>query len=180
MSVTLAAQPPGALFREEQWLSGWVLVTMALALAGFLTLISWWIGAHGGGPAGGGMSKTALVGLVLIYGLGLSIPIAGILKMTTEVDPLELRVWFGWFPTYRRRIALSTIRHVEVVRYRPWRDCGGFGIRLTTSGELVLNARGNQAVRVVLTDGSRLLIGSQRADDLARVLRQSRPPGLSA
>ena len=53
-------------------------------------------------------------GLGLALGLGLlMVVIIFLLHMTTEVTPTDLRVWFGWIPTYRRiradrhRFALS-------------------------------------------------------------------------
>ncbi len=114
---------------------------------------------------------TLAVGLVLP-----SVLIMGVLRMTTEVTPIELCVWFGWFPTYRKTVPVDAIRSLEVVRYRPIVECGGWGIRNGPEGERVLNARGDQGVRILLDDGTRLLIGSQRPEDLARALEQARRP----
>ena len=56
--------------------------------------------------------------------------VVGVLRMTTEVAPGVVRVWFGWVPTYRRLIDLSTVLRIEVIQYRPLRDYGGWGIRV--------------------------------------------------
>ena len=106
----------------------------------------------------------------LALAVGLIVPsvlVMGVLRMTTEVTPAELRVWFGWIPTYRKAVPIGAITAMEVVRYRPIRECGGWGIRNGPDGERVLNARGDRGVRLQLQDGTRLLIGSQRPDDLA-------------
>ena len=63
-----------------------------------------------------------------------------LLHMTTEVTPTDLRVWFGWIPTYRRMLAIDTVRSVEVVTYRPIADYGFWGIRSGRDGERALIA----------------------------------------
>ncbi len=54
--------------------------------------------------------------------------------------------------------------------YRPIADYGFWGIRAGRDGERALIARGNRGVRLELTDGTRLLIGSQRPEALAAAL----------
>ena len=97
--------------------------------------------------------------------------------MTTEVTPTEVRVWFGWVPIYRRAVSISGIQSHAVVEYRPIADYGGWGIRAGRDGERVLNARGNRGVRLELADGSRLLIGSQRPEELAETIERARTAG---
>ena len=99
--------------------------------------------------------------------------VVGFLRMTTEVTPTDLRVWFGWIPTYRRIVLVGAIVRLEVVSYRPFADYWGWGIRSGRDGERVLNARGNRGVRIELSDGSRLLIGSQRPEALALALERA-------
>jgi hypothetical protein len=104
--------------------------------------------------------------------------VIGFLRMTTEVTPSHLRVWFGWIPTYRRIVPLDAIARLEVVSYRPLADYWGWGIRRGRDGERVLNARGDRGVRIDFADGTRLLVGSQRPEDLALALKGAlMPPG---
>jgi hypothetical protein len=105
--------------------------------------------------------------------------VVGFLRMTTEVTPSQLRVWFGWIPTYRRIVPLGTIVRLEVVSYRPLADYWGWGIRSGRDGERVLNARGNRGVRIDFADGTRLLVGSQQPEALAMALERAMPrPGV--
>ena len=100
--------------------------------------------------------------------------------MTTEVTPTEVRVWFGWVPTYRRVVSIG--RHPALSTsssYRPIADYGGWGIRAGRDGERVLNARGNRGVRLELADGTRLLIGSQRPEELAETIERARRPDVA-
>ena len=101
-----------------------------------------------------------------------------LLHMTTEVTPTDLRVWFGWAPTSRRIVPIGTVRGIEVVTYRPIADYGFWGIRSGRDGERALIARGNRGVRLELTDGTRLLIGSQRPEALATALDCAEARGL--
>ena len=60
--------------------------------------------------------------------------------------------------------------------YRPIADYGFWGIRSGRDGERALIARGNRGVRLELTDGSKLLIGSQRPEALAPAIETARRP----
>ena len=91
-----------------------------------------------------------------------------LLHMTTEVTPTDVRVWFGWAPTYPRSCRSARSARIEVVTYRPIADYGFWGIRAGRDGERALIARGNRGVRLELTDGTRLLIGSQRPEATCR------------
>ena len=50
------------------------------------------------------------------------------------------------------------------------KEFGGWGIRVAGDGR-AYNAYGNQGVQLILTDGSRILIGTQRPDELLGALR---------
>jgi hypothetical protein len=177
--VALAAfPPPVVIYREEQnfdWrVYGVIAVAEGLLWSALLCLYA--TGRHPGGAetqASAELAVGLLVGLVLPVVL-----VVGLLRMTTEVSPTGLRVWFGWIPTYRRVIPIGTIQKIEVVTYRPVADYGGWGIRLGRDGVRVLNARGNQGVRIDLVDGSKFLIGSQLPEELARALEQALLPGV--
>jgi len=162
VSSVATIQPAAVFFREEQYFD-WRIYTF-IALGEMLT----------------GLALSRGRVLSLEFGLGLAIGLAllmivivFLLHMTTEVTPTDVRVWFGWVPTYRRLVPIDTIRSVEVVTYRPIADYGFWGIRSGRDGERALIARGNRGVRLELLDGSKLLIGSQRPELLASVIDRS-------
>jgi len=70
-----------------------------------------------------------------------------------------------------RRISLSEIRSAEITSFDPERDYGGYGIRLNRR-ETAYLAAGNQGVRLTLSSGKRIVVGSQRAEELAAALRK--------
>jgi len=51
------------------------------------------------------------------------------------------------------------------------REFGGWGIRTSGDGGRAYNAYGNMGVQLVLTDGKRVLVGTQRAEELLAALR---------
>ncbi len=171
-------QPAVVVYREEQNFD-WRVYAVAALAEGFVGLTLAWFSRGGHIPGAGGSFNELALGLLAIAGLCLPpLIVVGLLRMTTEVTPTDLRVWFGWIPTYRRFVAVGTIRRIEVVTYRPLLDYGGWGIRTGRDGERVLNARGNRGVRLELIDGSRLLIGSQRPEALANAIEDALRPGV--
>jgi hypothetical protein len=168
--TAVAIQPPSAVYREEQRFGWWIYALLALMLA-----LAWAM-FEARGPAGARHSLQHVVGV----SAGFSLPVVlvvGVLRMTTLVTPTDVRVWFGFIPTYRRDIPISSISRVEVVLYRPIADCKGWGVRTGPDGERVLNARGNRGVRLHMIDGSKILIGSQRSEQLALAVEGALRPG---
>jgi len=91
-------------------------------------------------------------------------------RFVTEVRPHELLV--SMRGVWRsRRITLTDIRSVEVTRFNPTRDFRGYGIRATRQGTAYI-AGGNEGVRLELTSGATVIIGSQRAEELAEAIRR--------
>ena len=90
-------------------------------------------------------------------------------RLVTDVNADKLIVGLrGLWP--RRRIPLSAIRSAKPVDYNPL-DYGGYGIRSGPGGSAYI-ADGTRGVQLELTDGRKLLIGSQRPADLAQKITQ--------
>ena len=117
-----------------------------------------------------GLSAVTAVSVGLAWPLlplGLTL---NLLRLRTTLTDRDLVVTFGaLFPLYRRRIARADVVSFEAVTYSPIADYGGWGIK-GMPGNSALNARGNRGVRLTLRDGKRLLIGSQKPDELAAAL----------
>ncbi len=89
------------------------------------------------------------------------------MKLVTKVDSNCLHILFS--PLRRRDIPLSDIAHWEARTYRPIREYGGWGIRVGRRG-WAYNVSGNRGVELELTNGKKLLIGSQRAEELCAAI----------
>ena len=177
MSIA-ALQPPAAVYREEQNFAWWIYALLAL-----MAFLAWVAASWAQSGAAPPVAPPPRLSLELPIGLavGLTLPsvlILGVLRMTTEVTPAGVGVWFGWVPTYRQGVPLAMIERVEVVQFRPIVDYGFWGIRSGRDGERALIARGDAGVRLHLTDGRRLLIGSQTPEALAAAVDRALHPQL--
>jgi hypothetical protein len=92
------------------------------------------------------------------------------LRLTTIVTKDSVSVRYGFL--YETRVPLTEIALAEAVEYAPLREYGGWGIRGSRRRRAV-NARGNQGVLLTRTDGTTLLVGSQRPRDLLDALARA-------
>lgn len=104
-----------------------------------------------------------------LFGMAAIWLISRFVQLTTLVGDADVRVKGLFF--IDRRIAFGDIAVVEPRRYRPLAEYGGWGYRIGPSGK-AYNMRGDEGVQLILKDGGRVLIGSQRAQELAGVIRQ--------
>lgn len=170
---------PAPLFHEEQrfrqpWL--WTLLGgVALAeigIFGYGMIQQFVLGRPWGDRP---MSDPALLlaGMAtVLFSLGL-LALFLAMRLVTEVREDGLSVRF--FPFHLRETVFrpGEIQSSEAVEYRPLLDYGGWGIRYGRGGK-AYNVSGNRGVRLEFADGKRLLIGSQRADELAAAIRDLR------
>lgn len=176
MSVA-ALRPSAVVYREEQNFDWRVY-----AFVTFCELVSWgglaWYVRHAppGRAALGEFHGLPVSWFAFCVLAAITVFLFALLRMTTEVSPTDVHVWFGWLPIYHKRVAAGAIQRIEVVTYRPILDYGFWGIRIGRDGERVLTAKGNRGVRLELTDGSRLLIGSQQPEALARAVERAVRP----
>jgi hypothetical protein len=104
----------------------------------------------------------------LLLGLGMGLPLFFLAaKLTVEVAPDALRVRFH--PFKGQSIAYDTIKSCEARQYRPIREYGGWGIRHGSNGK-ALTVKGNMGVQVEFKGGRRLLIGSEKAEELSAAI----------
>jgi hypothetical protein len=91
-------------------------------------------------------------------------------RLVTKLGPSELLVSMRgmW---RRRRIPVSDIKSVDVITVDPVRDYGGYGIRTTRNGTAYI-AGGNDGVRLKLTGGATVVIGSERSKELADAIHR--------
>ena len=154
----------GTYFREDQefrqpWL--WILLVALTAFAAGIVSVS-----LAQQPADSRGTWTVAL-------MGVGVPVAAavllyVLKLSVSIDDRYLHV--RYFPLLRRDIPLEDIVHFEVRTYRPIREYGGWGIRYSFGRGMAFNVSGNRGVQLELKNGKRVLIGSQRPEELAAAL----------
>ena len=164
---------PGALlFHEEQRFgrAGFrLLLVSSLGGAGAALLA---LAARPGAPTG---LPVLLVlgasGLTLLVMLGLSLAS----RLVTEVRREGLFVRFHPFHRVPRRIPFEQAVRLEAITYAPLREYRGWGLRRGATGR-AYSAWGDRGVLLTFADGHTVLVGSQRADQLAAALRALKGP----
>ncbi len=155
------------LFHEVQPLRmWWVWFILLIPL-----VLGWWFFIEQivfGIPVGTNPAPDALA-VIIWLAFGIALPVYFFyVKLVTDVrtDGVYLR----FFPLWSRTVPLRDIVSYEARQYRPLREYGGWGIRFSPHKKRAYNMSGNQGVELTLADGTRLLIGSQRPEELASAI----------
>lgn len=162
----MPVQAQEVLFEEEQtfrkrWV--WALILWVLVIAFGVTLLH--------APYEGGVLPNVMR---LIGGIALAVGVTVLIYMArlrVRVDAEGLHVRF--FPFVKKDIPLEEIARWEARTYRPILEYGGWGIRCGWKG-MAYNVSGNRGVQLEFTNGKRLLIGSQRPEELAAAIGQAK------
>ena len=161
-------------FREVQYMRHvWWVMLLVLGIAALM----WWGFVQQiifGVPWGNNPSPDWMMWLLwLIVGIGL--PLA-FYWMRLIVEVLDDRIFIHYVPLLKSDIPLAEIEVVEARTYQPIREFGGWGIR-RRSGRRAYNVSGDQGVEVTLQDGRKIMIGSQKAEELALAILMRLPKG---
>lgn len=89
------------------------------------------------------------------------------LRMKTRVTGDGVHIKTLYFVS--RLIPFEEIEQSEAVQYKPLRDFGGWGLRISHKGK-AYNMRGDRGVQLHLTENRRVLIGSQRDRELVQAI----------
>lgn len=150
-----------AFTEEQRFRQPWIWILFAgdvVLVVGIVSIVSAW-------------NIVGITTLVLVFG-GLSALLFSA-NLTTQVrnDGLYVR----YFPFHRswRKISLDNVSSIEAREYSPLREYGGWGIRGAAKNR-AYNVSGNRGVQLVYEDGRRLLIGSQKPDELLAAIQSLR------
>ena len=157
------------LFRERQVFIGrwWPLLLAPVVVTGAL---AWLVPAkpfHADWPA-----------LVAGAAVALSIALLLTLRLETRIDAAGAH--YRLFPlqwNWRFR-PWAEVAHAYVRAYDPLGEYGGWGLKGRRANR-ALTISGSQGLQLVLRDGNRLLLGTQRPAEVAEALGQLRVSGLS-
>lgn len=165
------------LFREEQtFQQAWIWWTLGLSAAlvsGLMAFIMYRQLVQGEPVGDNPMPNSTLAwfGPLMILIMAGMVLLVRKMKLLTEVHSDHLHIRF--FPFLTRNIPLSEIVRWEARTYHPIREYGGWGIRYGFKGK-AYNVSGNRGVQLELSGGKKLLIGSQRAEELALAIETAK------
>lgn len=115
-----------------------------------------------------------LIGFVLVTGFAIFLSwFFYSIKLETEVYEDSVKYKYWPFIRTHKIIPLSTIQSINVEKYRPIREYGGWGYRFSMKGRgLCLNVSKNKGLRIIMKDGYELLIGTQREEELRTIIQK--------
>ncbi len=94
-----------------------------------------------------------------------------VLNLETEISSEGISVRFFPFHLKKKFFAWDEIVKAEVREYSPLLEYGGWGIRRGMSG-VAYNVKGNMGLQLVLKNGKKILIGTQKAEELKQILAE--------
>jgi hypothetical protein len=160
------------IFCESQKFPTWLywLVDLSMALGALLSLF-----ALKKELSGQSSLDTTEVLIVVFVGIGVPIAIAVLfllLKLETQVHTDGLYIRFFPVHIHFRKFSSEDLKECYARQYKPIVEYGGWGIRYGWFGKgKVYNIRGNQGVQLVFKSGRKLLIGTQRPQELEQAIR---------
>ncbi|MCC6696601.1 MAG: hypothetical protein IT365_13300 [Candidatus Hydrogenedentes bacterium] len=157
------------LYEETQRFAIWVYVTLALTMSAvtvgqFLLLMN---------PP---KDSDPLPPVVPIISIVVAILLANLLFLRVRVRENDVYAQLGFlFPMMWRRIGFDKMQEYRMVKYKPLREAGGWGIRFGMfegKPASYVNARGDRGV-LLISDKRPLIIGSQDPERLAEAIARA-------
>ncbi|MEA3335302.1 MAG: DUF6141 family protein [Chloroflexota bacterium] len=160
-------------YHEDQKFTQWWIWLLVYGISALM----WWGFVEQiilGKPWGSKPAPDWMMWLLWLF-IGIGLPLLfHRLKLVTEVSENSLHIRYP--PITSRDIPLADIQSFEARSYDPIREYGGWGIRGWRGSGVAYTTSGNQGVELTLQDGKSVMVGSQRAEELAAAL-ETRIPG---
>lgn len=93
------------------------------------------------------------------------------LSFNLKTEVTKDKIYFKFFPFHikEREYLISDIQEMKVVKYSPFGDYGGWGIR-GIGNDRAFNVRGNMGLKIIFKDGKKRLIGTQKPEELQKII----------
>lgn len=155
-------------FREVQRLGGMWWGTLIVCGVAVLAWVGFVLQIVLGRPFGTKPTPDWAMWLLwLLFGIGLPV-LWHISRLVVEVT--DDYIYVQYVPFVTRTIAYTQIKGYEARSYRPIREYGGWGIRWAPGKRRAYNVRGSKGVELELISGQRIMIGSQRPEELVHAI----------
>lgn len=143
-----------AIYREKQKPDSiWAILVLAVTF-----VINWMVYFLYGEDDFSFLYKTVLIALLTAL-------FFSVIKLETEISKDKIK--FRLFPIHFKWVVIEKkdIQKLSVVSFQPLRDYGGWGLRWVKNGKAYI-VKGNNGLRLDLSDGRHILIGTQNKEIL--------------
>jgi hypothetical protein len=157
------------IFKEQQrfnqkWMLAIIFLFLGINLWGFIQQILFGV-PFGNNPASDEVMVLITIVAAIIFVFILS------LRLKTRVDRHGISYKFSIIHRRERFIKWDSVQRAYVRKYKPIKEYGGWGFRTGRSGT-AYNTSGNMGLQLQLTDGKKLLLGTQKPEELERTLQK--------
>ncbi|UIR55420.1 hypothetical protein LZQ00_14235 [Sphingobacterium sp. SRCM116780] len=99
------------------------------------------------------------------------IALFSVIRLKTTINTEGINIQFFPFLLKSKIIPWTEIGKIYVRDYNPIGDYGGWGYRNGSEGK-AYNTKGKQGLQLIFKDGSKLLIGTQKRDELENIVEK--------
>ncbi|MCP4457053.1 MAG: hypothetical protein GY816_03345 [Cytophagales bacterium] len=155
------------LFEEEQSFVGtrtWYLVLSIAVLSivpGIILLATQEEVLNG--LVSGGIAVVIMSGVILLHVR---------MRLHVTIDNSAIYYRYAPFVQSERTLGKEDIQAMNIRIYRPLWEYGGYGYRFRIGSGRALNVAGRHGLQLILANNKRLLIGTQKPDELERAISQ--------
>lgn len=114
-----------------------------------------------------GFQTSSILSFIL---LPLCIILFVLFKVKTKITKESINVKIVPFNLTNQTILWSDTKKVEVVQYSAIKEYGGWGYRRSKTGKAI-NPSGKFGLKIYFKDGTHLLIGTRRPDELSEFIK---------
>ncbi|TVR38481.1 MAG: hypothetical protein EA392_09630 [Cryomorphaceae bacterium] len=155
-------------YKETQRLTIWWVWLILLLINAFSAYALVQQMAFGNPVGNNPMSNTGLIIFAVLF-LLLTVGFSQI-TLRTRLNEKGVHVQLFPFHLKYRTFGWEKITSTEVRQYNPIKEYGGWGLRMGPSGT-AYNMKGNRGLQLVLNNGKRILIGTQKPEQINAFLQ---------
>lgn len=149
---------------KQQFRQWWLIAILSITIGGILLNIY----NKTEGLQNLGSNKLQVISLLITVIIIASI---FILELRTKIDSKGITANFDPFPFFKRHYNWSEIDKIYVRKYSALTEYGGWGIRGFGKAK-AYNVSGNYGIQIVTKENKQFLIGTQKPQDVERVLKR--------
>ncbi|MEM6644087.1 MAG: hypothetical protein AAF616_13990, partial [Bacteroidota bacterium] len=93
-------------------------------------------------------------------------------RLSTTIDSKALYYRFPPFVNKEKRLTGDDLQECYVRKYNPISEYGGWGYRIGIKNGKALNVAGKTGLQLVFKDGKKLLIGTQKEEEMRHAIEK--------
>ncbi|WP_370089869.1 hypothetical protein [Ekhidna sp.] len=93
-------------------------------------------------------------------------------KLHISIDQENLYYRYPPFVNKEKKITKDDVKEIYIRQYSPIMEYGGWGYRISIRNGKALNVVGNTGLQLVTKNDKRILLGTQKSDELERAVRR--------